>query len=384
MQKHCLFLNHYIISFVDVECILHKDLERYLKSDRYLSSRFLPITRHRGISHVNNPHAKPDDLVLINIYIDGKLEAYRGFLPDTFLINGKETHVAWLSCIWVNPKMRGKGLAKQIMKTTWEYWGENLFSTTPSTNAKSLYLGTGKFEILELENTLKCHRRLNLALFLTRRNHKWEKFNWLLKVADSCFNSIWNLKSLFFRKKYPAPFLIKEISKMDDKTFKFIQPFRVNSLVNKTIEDYHWHINFPWLKNTEEAKVDQERYFFSSYAERFGTTNYQFFENNQLVAFITITIRNGELKVPFIFFDEKNSTLAKSITNHLFQVMKKEKITTIATSNKILKELILKRKHEFFLIQNVAREYMISKKIQSELNGNIFTLQDGDGDAVFT
>ena len=367
-----------------VECITHKNIKDYLISERYRNSEVLPISRHRGISHFQNPKAQSEDVLLINIYDDEKLVAYLGLLPDDIFFDEKKVHVGWLSCMWVAPSSRGKGLAKKLLKTAWENWNNNLIVTEFTPEAEGLYKRTGYFESLTFRNGIKCYHRLNLAEFLPKKNKNWNHVRFLLQIGDSIFNSIFSLKNRIFRGRLTQDIIVKQVDKIDEEILTFIQPFQKSAFTKKTKEDFDWQANFPWIINSVEAREDQKRYYFSSFAKRFKIVYLKFFKEEKLIGFLILTIRDNALRIPFVYFDEKNDAIARGITAHILNFMTVEKLNTIHISNKVLTENILSEKHNFFLIRKMNKECFISNKIMENVPHHSVNLQDGDGDAAFT
>ena len=66
-------------------------------------------------------------LVLVLIYEAEALVAYLGVFADDLHFSTGVEHVGWLSCMWVNPIMRGKGIAKRLISTVFEAWSYKIF-----------------------------------------------------------------------------------------------------------------------------------------------------------------------------------------------------------------------------------------------------------------
>ena len=96
---------------MQIKEIRHHQLQAYIDSDEYKSSEYIAISKHRALSHIRNPRAKADDLVLVLIFEKEEMVAYLGVFADDLHFSTCIEHVGWLSCMWVNPVMRGKGIA---------------------------------------------------------------------------------------------------------------------------------------------------------------------------------------------------------------------------------------------------------------------------------
>ena len=74
------------------------DLRRLLEDPVFWGQEVLPISKHRLVSHINNPRANEDDIVLLTAHEDGNVEAYIGILPDLcFTSDGKTQKFGWFN-----------------------------------------------------------------------------------------------------------------------------------------------------------------------------------------------------------------------------------------------------------------------------------------------
>ncbi len=367
-----------------VECIAHKDLKSYLISPRYLKSEVLPISRHRGLSHLHNPHALPDDVLLINIYIERKLVAYLGILPDNFFLNKEKIHLGWLSCLWVAPNSRGKGLAKKLLNTAWEKWNHNLILTDFTPQAEALYKRIGYFDLLTSREGIKCYYRLNLTDFLQKKNEQWRYLKMILQLSDTIFNFCFSLKKLMFKEKINQKITFQESSIIDTDILEFIHPFKEDTLSKKNEKDFNWLMEFPWIQNSMEAKEDQKRYYFSSFAKHFQVIYLKIYSENKLCGFLILTIKDDALKIPFVFFNDEDYSLVKEITSYIINLLKTKKLSTIHISNPSIRKCLLNKRHTFFLVRKFKKKCLISKTLIERIPNSNFYFQDGEGDAAFT
>ena len=115
------------------------ELESFVQSPAFQQAANIPISTRRAISQANNPRAQPDDVALVLIYEKDILLGYLGLVPDYLYVNGQPERICWMSCIWVNPEARGKGIAKQLLHSAHERWEGRLLATEFTAPAKQLY-----------------------------------------------------------------------------------------------------------------------------------------------------------------------------------------------------------------------------------------------------
>jgi hypothetical protein len=66
---------------IDLKTLNRKKLEEFISSGDYKKYDFLPITKHRAISHLRNPKANDEDILLILAFHNDQLAGYLGVFP---------------------------------------------------------------------------------------------------------------------------------------------------------------------------------------------------------------------------------------------------------------------------------------------------------------
>ena len=89
----------------------------------------VPISRHRAWSHIRNPRVSENDVILVLAMVNGKMAGYLGVLADHIFLNNQKEKAGWLSCMWVDPEVRGQGIAKQLLNRVLERWDNRILVT---------------------------------------------------------------------------------------------------------------------------------------------------------------------------------------------------------------------------------------------------------------
>ena len=99
----------------EIEKIRLKELAGFVESETFQQLEIVPVTPGRVKSYLNNPAAKPDDVVLYLVFKNKKLVAFRSLFAGV-VFNGKEQiRFAWCSGNWVHPDFRRKGFAQLLL-----------------------------------------------------------------------------------------------------------------------------------------------------------------------------------------------------------------------------------------------------------------------------
>jgi GNAT superfamily N-acetyltransferase len=358
-----------------------KELPDYLKTPAFQKGTVIPISRKRAMSHAKNPRAMPEDVALILIKENDQLLGYIGLLPDIIFLQNQATHFAWMSCIWVNPEARGKGVASQLLREAFSKWNGYLLATEFTASAKRLYDKLNLFDDLAIVHGVRAYLRLNLAVLLPKKNPSLAKIRFLLKIIDAGFNFL-NEMRLFFYKKKSSTIQVEQINEIDQESWKWIERFQKKELFRRTQNDLNWILKNPWLSNDLEAKEDASRYHFSIYSKHFAFSPLKIYLKNELVGLIILSIRGDAVKVPYAYFKTKHTaTIAKVIEDYMLQ----NKCSILTIYNKQLVDYFAENRSLFFMIRPFNRHYLIAKALhwgQQKTDATI--IQDGDGDCAFT
>jgi len=75
----------------------------------------------------------------------------------------------------VNPKMRGQGISKKLIREVFEAWDYKILVTEFTPAAKGLYNSTKQFLDLAKPDGMRGYLRLNLHYLLPNKDPKWKK-----------------------------------------------------------------------------------------------------------------------------------------------------------------------------------------------------------------
>lgn len=366
-----------------IQSILHSELQSYIDSDAYRHSDYIAISKHRALSHLRNPRAEGDDLVLVLIYDEhDEMVAYLGVFADDLHFSTGVEHVGWLSCMWVNPIMRGKGIAKKLINTVFEAWDYKILVTEFTPAAYGLYQRTEQFIDLAKPAGLRGYLRPNLNYLLTKKDVKWKKWSPLLKAVDLLLSIPNNLRLMTKRVQNCPRF--EYMSELDAESWAFIQKHKQGELINRNKEDLNWLLKNPWLLNGGlQTDYNAQRYHFSSIEQQFSFLCLKVYDEHLAVqAVMLLSIRGKQMKIPYFYCSPAFIPQAiQVIYKHLLEL----KLDHFTVFQPQLLAQLKQEQHPFFLWRPFKRHYIIGKVMQTQLEATKgFHLQDGDADAAFT
>ncbi|KQT16971.1 GNAT family acetyltransferase [Chryseobacterium sp. Leaf404] len=348
-------------------------LHTFISSGEYLSDLFIPITQHRAESQIRNPKADINQTLLILAYEGGKLAGYLGCLPDFFMINGEKLNYAWLSTLFVSSDFRGKKIAQKLLDKAFEEYDGNIAITEFTPEAESLYNKIKVFKYIPPKKGMRFYLKTDFQNIIPAKKAQLKNLKPIFRFSDIILNSLISFKNSFQEK---PDFKFEILSEIDEESKNFITQFPSN----RTAEEINWFVKNPWILEGEKPDSD---YLFSSYSKEFKYFWIKIFDpQNQLETSALLLLRDGHLKIPYIF-SENN---LKNFTEFLFWFSEKKKVKLITSYQTDLNCEIEKSGNLPNIYSKTAeRRYMFHEKMLSDLPENFIpNFQDGDGDCALT
>ena len=367
---------------IDFKLLNKEGIEKFIDSKEYFSLKTLPITKHRAFSHIKNPRADKDDVLLILAYSKNDIVGYLGVLPDRlFFSTEQSSKCGWLSCFWVDPSIRGKGIGEQLIRKSLELWDDKILSTEFVPVTKKIYNKTGAFGNPLIKSGIKLYIRMDLHTILPPKRRVFQEVKTFLKVSDAVINSFLDLRFLFYKNELPSV-KFEYINQIDDEVGKFISRFQDGQLFKRSIDELNWIINYPWILSAPTRDFDSQRYYFSSIDKSFVFCCLKVRNNlGELVAFLILSKRNHILKLPYCYMEKDVLTdIVKIINFHILNW----RINTFSLFHPELVAYLSTHKTMSIYKKKIERQYLISNVLNNSIKENKVNIQDGDGDCIFT
>lgn len=357
---------------IQLETFNKKELEAFVSSGAFNQYDFLPITKHRAISQINNPRATDDQTLLILAFYEGKLAGYVGCFPDYFVVEGEKIQYAWLSTLYVNPEFQKKRPAKKLLKKVFEEYKGRIAITEFTKEAEALYTIMGVFDDVFPKEGKRYYFRTDATGMIPEKKPKTRIGKPLFYVLDTVANSLLSLKNLGIEK---PDFKYEILDRADLESIDFAAGFSKN----RSAEEINIFIDYPWiLEGKKEAK-----YFFSSFAEVFKYFWVKIYDDqHKLAACLLLQLRDGYLKMPYLFSEIEDEKILSFLSYFVIQ----NKVKGFTSYHTELNEAIQKYKLFPKIYERIfRREYLFHKQLLQELPESFNPhFQDGDGDCMMT
>ena len=358
-------------------------LLEFINSDSFKNLKNYPITRHRALSHINNPRAGTDDKIL---YITSHIEeivGYRLIMVDEIIIDNTKEKIGWYSCVWVNPDYRGKGIAKKLVQQSLKDWDNKIIFQGPVKESQKLYYSTGVFNKVSLTG-FRGYCRFDSNTIIKNKIPALKPLLFIFKAIDSLFNLFGDfiLKSKLAANNLNKD-LIKVVSEVDKETTNFINSQNSNNLFKRDQKELNWILKYPWILEQDYIDEVSKNYYFSSVSKTFKYINVKFYnEIKELEGFVIYQIRNEHISIQYASFTDKQTEQVAAMTKELIGT---HKINFFSTFDTRLTNYFNKKSNPFLFQKTILRDYYYSKNFDHYFNENHnLTFEAGDGDMIFT
>jgi GNAT superfamily N-acetyltransferase len=356
---------------MDIRHLNKKKLRELITSPDFAAWPDIPISAIRAQSQLNNPAAEVEDVLLLLATENGEMLGYLGVLPGWVSTPQGIVRLGWLSCIWTAPKARGKGIAAILVRSALEAWQGRIILTEFTEPAEALYHRIGSFMLLPPKLGIRVYFRSVLAKRLPEKKPWLAKLGPLLRRADEAINFIQDIRQMPLQKPVAAETDIQH-------------PAVRSFMGEEAFLHYQWMLTQPWIREGEEA-VESRRYAFSCVARQFRYFTFAVFLGNELKAFYILSLRDGELKIPYLKAGKEHlPKIARNILNVAFTY----KAARLTSYHAQLNEILEKQHPGALLSRPAQRKYMLAKIVFETMEHGwetiIPTWQDGEGDCGFT
>ena len=343
-----------------------------------LTDPAIPVSPIRALSQSKNPVASPDDPALVVAYNEAnELLAYYGCLPEK-LSSAPDLKVCWSSCWWGHPE-KGKGATMKVFYQALKLWkGNMLFDALPP-RSEAILQKMGFFSFRKIDG-MRCFLRFKFKKILTSRYPALDSMSLLFAAADSVLNLLYSFRRIGWGT-LPNNVEIKTLEKLDTETATLIQQHNQTELVGRSAESLNWIIENPWLEETADGKGPlKSSYYFSTYAKRFENHLIKVREEGKTVAVLFMTLRDGELKLPYAYFEKNKTDLIKKV---IVKKMLELSAETFVCFHPYLLTHFKNNRAPFYHLRLIDKTFGYSTALEKYV-GEDAVIQDGDGDVVFT
>lgn len=353
-----------------------EQLQALLNSSFYKQLDYVPISYIRGLSHVANPYADDDDILLWVIYAENKLIGYLGALPDKIAVNQKDIKIYWLSCLWIAPNFRGQGIKDKLLQEAISLYGETIAITNVLYFLEKPYQRLGIFHPTQNNFGTIFYLNPNFSALIFAKFPKLSILKPIYLLSENIVKAVLKIRKLFYKKVKPTVQIRYNLD-ADKELADFLTEFAPSSnKMVRPIEHFEWIASYPWMQSGNPT-AESKKYYFSSVAKSFNYISCRLYSNGRLIGFCLLKERDKNLSVCYLYANEEDKPIfAKDILNWSIE----QNMDTIFSMDETFTNYLLQNKRKFIYIKKIRRPYLLPKS--KNISADIF--QFGDGDVVFT
>jgi hypothetical protein len=357
-----------------------KELPAFMDSELYKGSRVIPVTPERAVSHVNNPRAQADDVVLIVAYTEeGRLAGFAGMLPDTGQSKEGLYRFAWNSGWWVDPQW-GRGVALDLFFRSIQAWMGQYMIADLTPHTRKIVALTNLFYFTDPDNGVRFQILSDFAGKFRRKYSCSPVLTGLFACIDRCINSILHYRLRCWEKRTETEDIkIEDIPDFDSDCLRFIEEHSHDELSRRSEAEFRWIFSYPWLVKGSSA-TSRNQYPFSWKCMHFEYRRIKITARGEIAGIVMFTNREGLFKIPYAYYDpDRIHIFSRAVCRHLID----GKASGFLTSRRQLIDTMEKDAFPVFYTKSFIHEIAVSKDI-SQRRPEKYRVQEGDGDAVFT
>ena len=339
-----------------------------------------PITALRAVSQAQNPRANPDDIALIVAIENDSLLGLVGLLPD--LINGNPSEKAHSNSGWWAHPEKGKHLAVPLFMKAFSVCNQRMFMTDCTPHTMQILEKTNWFDFPENQDGRRGFLKFNFHEILPVKIPATRKISSVLKLSDQILNALLvPLRKITSAKFLKSGIHCERVDSISPEVALFLETHSKNEFTRRSAADLNWILRCPWIigKN-QQNQASPVDYPFSYLTETFSQELFQLSENGKITGFLFVSIRDGHMKIPYVYFDDQHTA---QVLQEIYRLAILKMVSTITIFNRRLVLQMDSAAHPFLFRKKIKRLMAISKQLSDKME-KYPEFQDGDGDIVFT
>ncbi len=341
-----------------------------------------PISLHRAKSHALNPRADSEDVALIVAFDEMEnICGYIGILPDIAFVNDQNFKVGWLSCWWVDPKMRGTGTGKKLLNRAIDLYDKRVMLTEFTTEAGNIYKKHPSLEMLLPLRGKKIFFKSISRKILPRKKQFWKWMFPFLFIGDALHNLIRQPSSKLKRFNQGKNNHVEEIKSIGAEIESFITPFLQKNLFKRDYHSFNWIVNNPWILKEPFDQEQKNKYAFTSSKKHAWLKQYVSKNSDgEIDAYFILLNNDRQLKIPYLFSTGRS---IGSVSRFIWNLIEVEKIESLTFYHNYLSDYLNVNKFPSLHTRDTQRNYISGLNLAAFFSEET-VIFDGDGDCAFT
>lgn len=345
----------------------------------------LPVTPWRARSQAENPDGRPDDTLLIVAFNKAEqIAGYIGLLPFQLPDNGTE-RIFWNTCWWIDPDA-GAGVSLSLFSRFLKATGNRVvFSDMTEKTAEILRRLQGYNVSSRSGVVVRFRHAYNSRIRNSRKTPRLFQMlavTGIFSLADVFLNSGRKGQMARWLKSHPAPCTVKMCGEIQDKHIQFAHEHASNALAIPSKERFRWWRDHPWLVPPDRyVRRIASRYYFSAISLQNQLFVLECNCNDTLAGFGIISNRDGVLKTHYLYYrSDREQEFYLSLSRYMVRIPGAH---TLVSFHEGFAGFINKQSLPVTYFRKATRYTALSDSLKEELGKNT-SLQDGDGDYIFT
>jgi hypothetical protein len=387
---------------IKIEKIKAKDLYKFTCQtlSRAKASDVVPITKHRALSHTNNPCADENDIALLVAYIEDKCAGYLGIMPGLLRIGDRFSKVHWFSTWYVPPEFRASSVGGMLIVNALSL-KYDIIITGINRAAERVFRNLGLHELTPVEYYVIDINRINPLILILRLSQKILSKIEIKSGITNVFRTPERIFSPLIRKilynilyshykEYIEEICYKEVDKINKDSIGQVGYNATATEFYRGIDIINWMLRYKWILEPDQAEVSNLNYNFGNIQDVFKFITLKIYSSNgkNYKGFLVLSIssKNSETVLKVLDFHFSNQTDYKYVLSLALKYaraypadyIKFPKSLSVYIKGGILTKFLLRKKNRIYFYHPKDRNSPLA------ISAKDINLNYCDGDTAFT
>lgn len=356
----------------EVKTITKKELQDALNNNALWKDSLAPMPKSKAAWLVSNPRIDDNDCCGVLGYENGKMVCFVYMVLDYLNSDNGTRKVYWMLHWWVDDAIKNTIFGPYVYNEAVNLANKQVIIKAYAETAADFYKKQ-PFDIIASRLRHTIFFSIDKSI-LKGRFPFLKHFNVLITLLDTMSYSVLGFINKSKNKKRTSHLKYEYVNELDEVTWRFIEPFCENDVINKTKTYINWQIN--GLQYTQTlTKKQPYTALETGNSANINIHSFTVIENSKIIGFISYTVNYNECNIKYFLAEEAHYN---SCVDALIENMYVNKSKFMFTDDTKLADTITKRYKNIYTHKSM-KNGLAHKHMALDLSKQKLTLHDRDG-----
>ncbi|WP_109300656.1 hypothetical protein [Aquimarina sp. AU474] len=290
---------------LEVISLTKKMLSEAIDQNTYWKDELAPMPKGKALWLISNDRIKDDDYCGVIGYEDKKMISFIFMFPDLAnTVDQQIQKVYWMISWWVHPTYKDTVLGTYIYNEAVNLTGKQILIKSYAENVNTFY-EKQPFSVIASRLRHTIFFSMDPSMLIGRFKFL-KSIKFVLDAVDSVVYSIVKTLNASRFKKNTKELSYDYLNKIDDETWRFIEPLCRKDLIHKTKEYVNWQIDNNQYTQTPISSKHPYKALQTGISNNIHIHNLKIIKENQIIGFVSYIINFNELNVKYFLVNEEH------------------------------------------------------------------------------